>query len=42
MSDLVFLEDDQALTTSLKVAKYFEKRHPIPCTCSIATGLCSW
>ncbi len=27
MSDLVFLENNQALTTSLKVAEYFEKRH---------------
>lgn len=27
MKDLVFLKDKQALTTSLKVAEYFEKRH---------------
>ena len=27
MSDLVFLKNDQALTTSLKIAEYFEKRH---------------
>lgn len=27
MKDLVFLKDKQALTTSLKVTEYFEKRH---------------
>jgi len=27
MNDLVFLQNEQALTTSLKVAEYFEKRH---------------
>ena len=27
MNELVFIQNDQALTTSLKVAKYFEKPH---------------
>ena len=27
MNELVFLQNNQALTTSLKVAKYFDKRH---------------
>lgn len=27
MNELVFLKSSQALTTSLKVAEYFEKRH---------------
>ena len=27
MKDLVFLKNEQALTTSLKVAEYFDKRH---------------
>lgn len=27
MTDLVFLQKEQALTTSLKVAEYFGKRH---------------
>ena len=27
MNELVFLKNNQALTTSLKVAEYFKKRH---------------
>ena len=27
MNELVFIQNDQALTTSLKIAEVFEKRH---------------